>query len=218
MKSSKPINENEPRMAPVAKPSLDEALHKRLEEMEQRLQAAESEAETYRQTVEGLEATIAEARNSGETIEPHAEVKRDPWADKNPFKFKADIEPDDEYPHGQKLGWKNYKTRQNRRQWRGWEIIEYGDKYAGKEGELLSKYMNDPPPRMKGPDRIDNKVRRADLVLCRLDMEIWKLRQQEREDKSNQAAKREGSPATINVGQGIKVVGSGLTTDTSARR
>jgi hypothetical protein len=190
---------------------LIEALDNKLTELETRLETAESEKGLYEEQVEELQSMLREYQDmTGEEIEPEAEILYDPFYSKNPFKIIGEIPPNEEAPGGQILAWKNPKHRQERRGWRGWIPLEYGDKYTGDNGELLSNYIPDVPPRLEGSSKVDNYVRRADCVLCRIKKEWFEARQQQRMIDSQRNVKREGSSKTIELGEGIRVVGPGL--------
>jgi hypothetical protein len=149
--------------------------------MKERLEAAEEEAKQYKQLLEQAQNERDEAIKAGSYApgEEEVEVLYDPYEGQNAFAIRGEIEPNDEFPYGQVLSWKS-PTMRNARQWRGWIPLEYGDQYTGKDGELLTNYIAEPPPMLAGPARIDNYVRRGDVVLSRLDKRIWDSRQRMR--------------------------------------
>ena len=181
----------------------------RLTNLEDRLETKEAEAQM-------LEETIADMRQQyeldGFTEEPEAEILYDPYYSKRPYMIIGEIPPDQTFPEGQVLGWKNEKHREQRRGWRGWRPMGYGDQYTGKDGELLKNYIVDPPPRMEGSTKMDNWVRRTDSVLCRLDKRIFDARQTRRETLSRRNVSGAGSSRTQVLKDGVEVVGAGLRT------
>ena len=207
------VKSTEPKVTAEAEPKADPQAPL-LERMEQRLTELEDRLETKDAENTLLEETIAELRlqfeADGFDEEPKAEIERDPYYSKNPYMLIGEIPPDQAYPEGQVLGWKNEKHREQRRGWRGWNPMSYGDKYTGKDGSLLSTYVVDPPPRLEGSTKMDNWVRRADTVLCRLDKRIFEARQVRRETTSKRNTVVSGSGKTKVLRDGIELVGSGL--------
>lgn len=137
-------------------------------------------------------------------------LAEDPFDNHNAFKIHGEIEPCDEYPNGAVIQWKNPMYRE-RRTWRGWEPFEWGDEYTGQNGELLSKYIPDPPQALRGPDRIDNYVRRGDVVLARLDKNIFLARQEKRfRDSQARSGKATSDKRTV-LADGVEIYGPGAT-------
>lgn len=190
-----------------------EMILEKLTELENRLSAAEDEKETYRQMVEELTDIVEEQRAAGdESFEPAAEVLYDPYYSKNPYVIVGSIAPDKDFPEGRVVAWKNFRSRTERRGWRGWNMFKYGDELTGENGEHLSQYIVDPPPRMEGVAQLDSYVRRADLVLAWLDKRIFDARQRRRELESQRQSMQEGSAKTTVIRDGVEVVGPGLKT------
>lgn len=157
----------------------------------------------YREELERLRA----AGTAGPVVE-EPELLEDPFDNHNAFKVHGEIEPCDEYPKGAVVQWKNPEYRA-RRTWRGWVPFEWGDEYTGKNGELLSKYIPDPPKALQGPDRVDNYVRRGDVVLARLDKETFLARQQKRIVDSRKKMGQSTDGRTTVLADGVEIFGPG---------
>lgn len=179
----------------------------RLTDLEDRLETSDAEKTLLEETIVEMQAEFVGA---GFVEEPEAEVLYDPYYSKNPYQIIGEIPPDAKYPAGQVLGWKNEKHREERRGWRGWIPMEYGDEYTGEGGKLLAQYIVDPPPRLEGSSKMDNTVRRADVVLCRLDKAIFETRQKRRETLGNRNVSAAGSSGTKVLRDGVEVTGAGL--------
>jgi hypothetical protein len=150
-------------------------------------------------------------------IESKIQLLHDPYDSQNPFKIVGEIPPDKEFPAGQVLGWKNPRFR-GRRGWRGWKLMEWDDEYAGKDGEFLHNYLADPPEKLTDPAYTDNYVRRGDSILGRLDKRIFVSRMLKMQ---LDCAKNRGSLSDdeeISIGEGIKIVGTGMTEDMRPRQ
>jgi len=182
-------------------------LSARLTELEDRLSATDAENTVLEETIASMRLDM---EAGGITEEVEAEVLYDPFYSKNPYQIIGEIPPDDTYPEGQVLGWKNESHRESRRGWRGWLRMSYGDKYTGKEGDLLANYIVDPPPRLLGSSKMDNYVRRATDVLCRLDKRIFDSRQKQRTMSNRASVARAGSSTTQVLRDGIELTGAGL--------
>lgn len=181
-----------------------EKFEARLQQLEEELKAQQALTDQYRRELEaGRDDEDDELFD-----ESAATMLYDPFDAKNPFKIIGHIEPDDEYPEGAVVGWKSPAYRE-RRQWRGWHPFTYGDKYTGKDGELLSKYVPDPPRRMEN-EKLDNYIRRGDVILARLDKRIWESRQAKRILDSQKNEGKAGSRARTVLGEGVEVVGRGV--------
>jgi len=100
----------------------------------------------------------------------------DPFENQDPHVFLAE-------PPGLKLGWLNPVLREQHTGWRGWVAVSYDDPI----GMELDKYMLDPPHRVA--HSVDNLVRRGDVVLAVLPIELWEKRRQEAAAKANRAQK-----------------------------
>lgn len=145
-------------------------------------------------------------------------VVKDPYSDQNPFKINGKIPPNDEFPEGQVLRWCNEEVRKTRG-WRGWIPLEWGDEYTGEKGELLLGYgITDIPAQLSGPDRIDNSVRRGDVMLCRLRSEWWDQRRQARKDEDARLRSKATGPDTMTIkSPGVRSVGTGMVDDNNKR-
>jgi hypothetical protein len=206
LKSAK--ESNQPNMQ-----ELIEGLQTQISKLEVRLETAESEKDVYEEEVAALRESLEDfQRDTGEDIEPQAEVSADPWYSKNPFKIIGEIPPDKAHPTGQVLSWLNVKHRMERRGFRGWTLLQYGDEYTGENGEKLADYILDVPPRMEGSARMDSYVRRADSALGRIDKYIFEARQRQRVLDSQRNVAQAGSPRTTKLREGVEVVGPGLKT------
>jgi hypothetical protein len=181
-----------------------EERHKaRLEQLREELKAQSALADHYRAELE------ADREDSEELFdESEAQLLYDPYDSKNPFKVIGGIEPNQEYPEGAVVAWKS-PTYRERRQWRGWVPFTYGDPYTGKNGELLTNYIPDPPPMMENTG-LDDYVRRGDVVLARLDKQIWESRQAKRILESDKNLGRAGSRAKTVLNEGVEIVGRGV--------
>ena len=179
----------------------------RLTDLEDRLEVSDAENTILQETIVEMQSEFVDA---GFTEEPEAEVLYDPYYSRNPYQIIGEIPPDKNYPAGQVLGWKNEKHREERRGWRGWIPMVYGDEYTGEDGKFLPKYIIDPPPRLEGSSKMDNNVRRADSLLCRLDKRIFDARQKRRETLGNRNVSTAGSSGTKVLRDGVEVTGAGL--------
>ena len=186
------------------KAEMQTAFEARMKQMEEELATQRELAAHYRTELEaGRDGTEDDLFD-----EDQAQLLYDPFDSKNPFKVVGEIEPCEEYPEGAIVGWKSPAYRA-RRQWRGWTPFEYGDEYAGKDGANLHKYIPDPPPRLDNTD-LDNFVRRGDVILSRLDKRIWESRQAKRIMESQQNMGKAGSRANTVLGEGVEIVGQGV--------
>lgn len=149
--------------------------------LEARLRQSEGEKEQLMELVANAEAKAREREESGIPMQPKVDLLYDPYDVQNPLAIVKDIPPSEGYPLGQKLAWKDPQYRDNDRGWRGWIPIRFEDDID------LSEYIPDPPQRFMGEAEMDGYVRRAGLVLARLDMRLWEARNQRREQKSLEA-------------------------------
>jgi len=152
-------------------------------------------------------AKLREHGTAGDIVEEPT-LLEDPFDNHNAFKVHGEIEPDDNYPNGAVIQWKNPEYRA-RRTWRGWVPFEWGDEYTGKNGELLDKYIPDPPKALQGPDRIDNYVRRGDVVLARLDKDVFMARQQKRLVDSRMKMQSSTDGRKTVLAEGVEIFGPG---------
>jgi hypothetical protein len=186
------------------KAQIEERYQARLAQIEEELAAQRELAQHYREELE------ADRSDPDEELFDESEAKMlyDPYDSKNPFKVIGHIQPNDEYPEGAIVAWKSPSYRA-RRQWRGWTPFTYGDRYTGKNGEDLTNYIPDPPPSIDH-EGLDNYVRRGDVVLARLDRRIFESRQQKRIMESNRNQGKAGSRAKTVLGDGVEIVGQGV--------
>jgi len=147
-------------------------------------------------------------------VKPTGKVTYDPFTVSEPFKIEKRLPPDDEAPEGWQLGWKNEHLRNGSGiGWRGWIPMEYGDKWTGESGELLQPYIPDAPRRMVGPDRIDNLVRRADTILCRIRADWFDQRQMASAAESQARVENLRVPEGDVILPGVKTIGGGRQVD-----
>jgi hypothetical protein len=170
-----------------------------VENLETMLDLARQEIEEIK-----LEMHGGRAEKVRTLIDQHLAVLDDPYFAQRAFRITEIIPPDDEYPLGQKLSWKNMKHR-DRSGYKGWIPIEWDDKY----GKQVQKWIPDPPAKWQGPDKMDNIVRRGDSILCRLDMKYWNARQLRREllAARDRGMLEEGQD--VEIRRGVKLTGAG---------
>lgn len=171
----------------------------------------------YKQMVDDLKVQMDDGKEgvTRDEINRAMEVLYDPYDVQDPFAILREIPPDETDPDGQVLQWKSPRYRV-RRGWRGWIPIQWDDQYG--TDEILSKYLNEPPARMVGPDKVDSLVRRGDLVLSRLNKRIWQSRQLKRELLSaQQRGAFENNQEKI-IRDGLRIVGKGLQRDEDTRQ
>lgn len=182
------------------------------EKFDARLKAMEEELAAQRELTAHYRAELEAGRDGSDDDElfdeNQAQLLYDPYDSKNPFKVIGEIAKCDEYPDGAIVAWKS-PTYRARRQWRGWVPFEYGDEFTGKNGELLTQYIPDPPPRIDN-DGLDNFIRRGDVILARLDKRIWESRQAKRVMESQRNMGKAGSRAKTVLGDGVEIVGRGV--------
>jgi len=146
-------------------------------------------------------------------------VLYDPYDASNPYSIIGTIAPEPEkgFPQGQVLSWKYPRYRQIRG-WRGWVPVVWDDEYCGKDGELLSNYIPDPPQRMGYQEHDDSYVRRGDLILCRLDKRIFVSRglKMELESARQRGSLRDHEDEILSAG--VKLVGAGMATDATPKK
>jgi hypothetical protein len=145
-----------------------------------------------------------------ENFEPKAELIHDPYDSHNALSILKEIEPNVEFPAGQVLAWKSPYYRATRG-WRGWIPLQWGDEYTGENGEKLVDLIAEIPHRMAEQERQDSYVRRGDVILCRLDKNIFTARQQKRVDKSNSLRGKTGADMDVPNMPNAQIVGDGLT-------
>ena len=177
-------------------------------ELTKELAEYRSMVEIYREEVEAMKAVRQDSGDTDTDIGPVL-LHEDPFDSHNAFRVHGEIEPCVEYPHGAVVQWKNPEYRA-RRTWRGWIPFEWGDEYTGKKGELLTQFIPDPPKALLGPDKLDNYVRRGDVVLARLDKNIWLARQEKRILESQKRMGLAGSARKTVLSDGVEIVGPGL--------
>lgn len=150
-------------------------------------------------------------------------ILKDPYANtQNPFHIIARIPKIDnnDPDNGYVLGWKSERFRNGSGHgWMGWEALEYGDKFTGENGEKLRPYVPDPPRRMVGPDKVDNLVRRADTILCRLPADWFDQRQEASARRSREMVENLTAPEgteLIQGNSGVTSIGGGRQSDKKA--
>lgn len=170
------------------------------------------ELDLYKQMVHKLQKQMDEGKGevSRDEINRAMKMLHDPFDVQDPFAINGDLPPDETDPDGQALRWLAPEYRA-RRGYRGWKLIQWGDQYGSEE--VLSKYLNEPPARMIGPDKSDSYVRRGDLVLGRLNKRIWQSRQLKRELQSALERGVLGDGQDQYVREGLRIVGKGLERD-----
>jgi len=139
------------------------------------------------------------------------DIVRDPFDQHDPFVIHGSIPPDDEFPEGQALSWKSESYRSGGR-WRGWKPMTWDDPYR----DHLKDCIADPPKYMESGMKVDNYIRRADLILCRIDKRIFDLRQKKRVQKSDERRRitsREDIPAPSGLSERWKGMGDGMETE-----
>jgi hypothetical protein len=122
-------------------------------------------------TPDVLELAQEAIANGVDEEEVYATIIHDPFAGKNPMRFKK-------HPAGRRLSWLNPKYRDNNMQ--GYRYVEY----SSEIGKNLSQYLTEVPSKMIGSAQQDNLVRRGDSVLGVIPYGIWKARQIARESKA----------------------------------
>lgn len=165
-----------------------------------------------RQLRKEMTETKTDAQSELTLIEEQLKILHDPYEAQRPFAIFGDIPPDDDFPQGQVLRWLNPRLRDSRTM-RGWQYLQWGDKYTGENAEKLEGLVPTPPPRMEQPGHIDSYLRRTDCILGRLDKRIWVSRQLKRE---LECARRRGyleSTQREMIAKGVSFVGEGLKRD-----
>jgi len=141
-------------------------------------------------------------------------VIRDPYSVVKPFRIAGRLPADDESKSGWVLGWKSERLRNNSGiGWRGWIPLEYGDRFTGENGEKLKDCIPDPPRRMQGPDHIDNLVRRADTILCRIQADYFDDRQAKSAEESRSMVAELTTPENQEILPGVTTIGGGRKAD-----
>jgi hypothetical protein len=140
------------------------------------------------------------------------------FSQQDPFNIVGRIPPSEpgDPECGWVLGWKSERLRNGSGMgWGEWEPLEFGDRFTGDNGEKLKPYIPDAPRRMRGPDRLDNLVRRADVILCRIVADIFDAKQNAGAAKSQARVAGLTIPDGTEVLPGVTTIGSGRKTDTS---
>lgn len=167
------------------------------------------------QMIQDLRKELSEGKGSVEedVIQREIDVLHDPF-DKgnNPLKITGEILPNEDCEHGQILAWKSPQYRSTRTM-RGWEFIRWGDKYAGKNGEGLDKYLANRPTRFQESQHLDSLVRVGDLALARIDKRIFRSRTMKAElESARQVGALSNNQKKI-LADGIVMTGPGLQKD-----
>jgi hypothetical protein len=109
------------------------------------------------------------------------------------------------HPHGKKLRWVKESSR-NDKGWDGYEIVYWKDEI----GQNIKAYTSDAPHKLDNDS--DSKVRRGDMVLAWLPVEVWLYRQLERSKKAQAQAQGNTSPEEATLADYKSgVFGEGLT-------
>lgn len=187
----------------------------------------EKAQEDFADLVNDLRGRVEAQEEAGEPVERESDVFVDPFEDHDALVFKCDvIPPDSNWEFGRKLKWINPRLRDEIGM-RGWEPVKLGDSFllaevkdieTGKVSEVagagLSKYLHAIPTRMEGSSRLDDHVRRGDLILCWIDMKIYIARMRRRDEdalKKRLMLSDEGDQYDVHGRRGAHVVGPGLT-------
>lgn len=205
----------------------------------------EAEREDFKDLVNDLRMRVEAQEDTGEPVERESDVFVDPYEDHNALDFKLSrdetgrlkvhdtIAPDSNFEFGRKLKWINTKLRDEIGM-RGWEPVKFGDSFllgevknfeTGKVKEVagakLGEYLNATPSRMEGSSRMDDYIRRGDLVLCWLDMKYYIARMRRRdEDALKKRLQLQNNPDEFNIKgrKGAHMIGPGLTRDEDPRQ
>lgn len=151
------------------------------ETLEARVRQSEGEKEQLQELLQNAVEARGERAEAGLPVQPKVELFHDPYDVQNPLHILKDMPASEGYPLGQKLSWKDPQYRDESRGWQGWIPIRFEDDID------LTEFIPDPPQRLMGEQELDGYVRRCGLVLSRLDMRIFKARDQKRERKSDEA-------------------------------
>jgi hypothetical protein len=172
-----------------------------LEQENEALKSENAELLSVQERLTRMEALVQEQKSSGTYKGPKPKVYFDPFdVDVNPLTILKN-------PAGKVLGWKNPNLRNGSRGWRGWVPITYDSEI----GQHLNEYINDPPAKLDGTATQDNYVRRGtDSILCWIDEDIFKARQQKREQKA--LAKQLAASGAQNsvLREGVSTFGDGV--------
>ncbi len=212
----------------------EDSLDVKLAELEARMEAQFTEqieeVKTQRDILANrLEEMEAARELAGDELEPLAiEMVYDPFDEQNELSFKSVevldkhgdwtghwetvmIDADDDFPEGQVLGWKSPRVRADKG-WRGWQAILFGDQYCGENGELLTKYLVNPPVPGAGKEDgdFDRHITRKGLVLARLDKRIGDARDRNSVLKGEKMRGEAHTSKTIGVARHVSLVGEGM--------
>ena len=196
-----PVQELDTKTPEVAEAAENTRLAKELLEMEE--------------LVAAYKAKLTELTTSGQNVEPDVEPYYDPFFAQDPYEVNGMIPPCDTFPQGQMLCWLNPIQRE-RTGYKGWIVMEYGDRYTGENGEKLREYgIPDPPMIMEGSQRLDSKVRRGDVVLGRLDARIHETRMRRNNEKSDVRRETLGAVNENSLRPGVTYIGHGRQLDSA---
>lgn len=187
----------------------------------------EKAQEDFTDLVNDLRGRVEAQEEAGEPVERESDVFIDPFEDHDALVFKCDvIAPDSNFEFGRKLKWINPKLR-NEIGMRGWEPVKLGDSFLRGEvknletgkvteeaGAKLIDYLNAIPSRMEGSSRLDDHIRRGDLILCWIDMKIYIARMRRRDEDALQKRlmlSDEGDQYDVKGRRGAHIIGPGLT-------
>jgi hypothetical protein len=150
----------------------------------------------------GLPEDGRKASEATEEEIERAQVLRDPWDVTNALRILSN-------PPGKVLRWISPAYRAQGRGMRGWTAVRYDDPI----GRELDLYIPDPPSRMEGMVKLDNVVRRGDVVLCWIDEGVYARRRQKNFDKSNRHLADAAQHKNKSFGKFGSTYGDGLRDD-----
>lgn len=139
------------------------------------------------------------------------------FSQQDPFDIVGRIPPSEpgDPESGWVLGWKSERLRNGSGMgWGEWQPLEFGDRFTGENGEKLKPYVPEAPRRMRGPDRLDNMVRRADVILCVIPADVFDKKQAAGAQKSRARVEGLAIPDGTEVLPGVHAFGGGRKVDT----
>ncbi len=145
------------------------------------------------------------------TAKPSARVKSDPYTLSAPFHIIGRMPGDDESPNGYVLGWKSETLRNSgvTGGWKGWEIMTWEHPAMAE----IHKYVPSAPMRLRGSEATDNAVRRADLILCRINADWFDDRQESSAEESRRRVQDLAIEEGAEILPGVKTLGGGRKAD-----
>ena len=203
---SKPVivPENQQDVVVSSEPTDLAALQSKLAQLKQESAELQAQADAAK-PADPVESTpLPQDRLASELTDnevARAEVLRDPFDSSNALKILRN-------PPGKMLRWISAHYREMRSM-RGWVPVLHDDAI----GRELSRYIDEPPPRMQGSAEMDNVVRRGDSILAWIDRGIWAKRQLKREQLANRRITSLTKQEPEQYGQHGSTVGHGLSRD-----